>query len=160
MLGFEKCGLANVDELKSGDERANQIYSEIDEITILGSMVIIKKSYDRSVEKTILAFERQIRRLRMARDDSLILSKTKELVNSDPNEKLSYALIRFAHYLATYDEKNERALELVDEGMQLAKEWLYGERVKSLILQNLGVRTLYAKWKKALRLTATIQSFR
>ncbi len=107
--------------LKDDDDAANRMYSEIDEIRIVGSMAFIKKRAPRDIARTLAAFDRRL----------------DELAREGP-ERYAYGCFRYAHYLATYGQDLNRALALADEGAALTPGSVYGLRVKRAVLIGLG----------------------
>jgi hypothetical protein len=95
--------------------------AEIDEIRVVGGMVLIRKRRGRKHEDTLVALEREIDKLEAER-----------------STHYAYACFKLAEYLMTYQLDDERALRSAQRGAQTAPDDVYGLQIRRLIFLRLG----------------------
>ncbi|TWB61704.1 hypothetical protein FBZ98_1011049 [Rhizobium sp. ERR 922] len=94
---------AHVTSLRDAGDKLNTIYAEIDEITVAGGMLIVKKRAHKDWSLHVPFFEQQLR------------------VRAEHGvEQYRYALLRYAEFLMTYKVNIPRAVDLLKEALSTA----------------------------------------
>jgi hypothetical protein len=97
-MRFMAAKAAHVSFLEGASPELNKIYSEIDQITIAGGLLFIRKRKNKNLENYIPTFERQLReRTRLGAD------------------RYSEYVLRYTEFMLTYNTNLDRSIELLKD---------------------------------------------